>query len=109
MLTKRIIACLDVRDGRVVKGVQFVDIIDAGDPAELAARHAVKAADEIVLLDITATHEGRKDAARHRAACRSRNYSYLFASAEASRTAHGRRAGLRRRRGQSQHQLRRAR
>jgi imidazole glycerol-phosphate synthase subunit HisF len=59
MLTKRIIACLDVRDGRVVKGVQFVDIIDAGDPAELAARHAAAGADEVVLLDITATHEGR--------------------------------------------------
>ncbi len=59
MLTKRIIACLDVRDGRVVKGVQFVDIVDAGDPAELAARHAREGADEIVLLDITATHEGR--------------------------------------------------
>jgi cyclase len=60
MLTKRIIACLDVRAGRVVKGVQFVDIIDAGDPAELAARHAREGADEIVLLDITATHEGRQ-------------------------------------------------
>jgi len=59
MLTKRIIACLDVRGGRVVKGVQFVDIVDAGDPAELAARHAAGGADEIVLLDITATHEGR--------------------------------------------------
>ena len=59
MLTKRIIACLDVRAGRVVKGVQFVDIIDAGDPAELAHRHAAGGADEIVLLDITATHEGR--------------------------------------------------
>jgi cyclase len=59
VLTKRIIACLDVRDGRVVKGVQFVDIVDAGDPAELAHRHAAAGADEIVLLDITATHEGR--------------------------------------------------
>ncbi len=59
MLTKRIIACLDVKDGRVVKGVQFVAIRDAGDPAELAARHAEMGADEIVLLDITATHEGR--------------------------------------------------
>ena len=59
MLTKRIIACLDVRGGRVVKGVQFVDIVDAGDPAELAHRHARGGADEIVLLDITATHEGR--------------------------------------------------
>lgn len=59
MLTKRIIACLDVKNGRVVKGVQFVNIIDAGDPAELAVRHAESGADEIVLLDITATHEGR--------------------------------------------------
>jgi cyclase len=59
MLTKRIIACLDVRAGRVVKGIQFVDIIDAGDPAELAHRHTAAGADEIVLLDITATHEGR--------------------------------------------------
>jgi imidazole glycerol-phosphate synthase subunit HisF len=59
MLTKRIIACLDVRSGRVVKGVQFVDLVDAGDPAELARRHAADGADEIVLLDITATHEGR--------------------------------------------------
>jgi cyclase len=59
MLTKRIIACLDVRSGRVVKGVQFVDLVDAGDPAELAQRHAAAGADEIVLLDITATHEGR--------------------------------------------------
>jgi cyclase len=59
VLTKRIIACLDVRGGRVVKGVQFVDIVDAGDPAELAHRHARGGADEIVLLDITATHEGR--------------------------------------------------
>jgi len=59
MLTKRIIACLDVRDGRVVKGVRFVDLIDAGDPAELAARHAAAGADEIVFLDITATHEAR--------------------------------------------------
>ncbi|WP_158750744.1 imidazole glycerol phosphate synthase subunit HisF [Acidobacterium sp. S8] len=58
-LTKRIIACLDVNAGRVVKGVQFVDIIDAGDPAELAHRHAEAGTDEIVLLDITATHEGR--------------------------------------------------
>jgi cyclase len=60
MLTKRIIACLDVTGGRVVKGVRFVDLLDAGDPAELARRHAAAGADEIVLLDITATHEGRK-------------------------------------------------
>jgi cyclase len=60
MLTKRIIACLDVTAGRVVKGVRFVDLLDAGDPAELAHRHAAAGADEIVLLDITATHERRK-------------------------------------------------
>jgi cyclase len=59
MLTKRIIACLDVKAGRVVKGVQFINLIDAGDPAELAARHAEAGADEIVLLDITATSENR--------------------------------------------------
>lgn len=59
MLTRRIIACLDVTAGRVVKGVQFVDLIDAGDPAELAMRHAAGGADEIVFLDITATHEKR--------------------------------------------------
>ena len=60
MITKRIIACLDVHGGRVVKGVQFVDLVDAGDPATQAARHAREGADEIVLLDITATHEGRQ-------------------------------------------------
>ena len=60
MLTKRIIACLDVTAGRVVKGVRFVDLLDAGDPAELAHRHAAAGADEIVLLDITATHERRR-------------------------------------------------
>jgi len=60
MLTKRIIACLDVHGGRVVKGVQFVDLVDAGDPATQAASHAREGADEIVLLDITATHEGRQ-------------------------------------------------
>ncbi|HEX8985679.1 MAG TPA: imidazole glycerol phosphate synthase subunit HisF [Bryobacteraceae bacterium] len=60
MLTKRIIACLDCKAGRVVKGVNFVNLRDAGDPAELAHKHAESGADEIVLLDITATHEGRK-------------------------------------------------
>ena len=59
MLTKRIIACLDVADGRVVKGVQFEQLRDAGDPAELAAAHAEAGADEVVLLDVTATHENR--------------------------------------------------
>src|SRR5438067_4044607 len=59
MLTKRIIACLDIDAGRVVKGTQFLNLRDAGDPAELAAVHANGGADEIVLLDITATHEKR--------------------------------------------------
>jgi cyclase len=59
MLTKRIIACLDVDAGRVVKGTQFLDLRDAGDPAELAAAHSRAGADEIVLLDITATHQKR--------------------------------------------------
>lgn len=60
MLTKRIIACLDVDNGRVVKGVQFVNLRDAGDPAECAAVHARDGADEIVLLDITATSDKRR-------------------------------------------------
>lgn len=60
MLTKRIIPCLDVKDGRVVKGVNFVDLVDKGDPAEHARRYDEEGADEITLLDITATHEGRK-------------------------------------------------
>jgi cyclase len=59
MLTKRIIACLDVNGGRVVKGIQFTDLRDAGDPAELAKAHAASGADEIVLLDISATHQRR--------------------------------------------------
>ena len=59
MLTKRIIPCLDIRDGRVVKGVQFVNIRDAGDPVEAAVRYNEAGADELVLLDINASHEGR--------------------------------------------------
>jgi len=59
MLTKRIIACLDVNAGRVVKGVQFEQLRDAGDPAELASAHSRAGADEIVLLDISATQENR--------------------------------------------------
>jgi imidazole glycerol-phosphate synthase subunit HisF len=59
MLTKRIIACLDVDGGRVVKGVQFENLRDAGDPAELAKAHSESGADEIVLLDISAAHERR--------------------------------------------------
>ena len=60
MLTKRIIPCLDVKDGRTVKGVNFVNIRDAGDPVELGALYAGQGADELVFLDITATHEKRK-------------------------------------------------
>ncbi|MFY0686529.1 MAG: imidazole glycerol phosphate synthase subunit HisF [Cyclobacteriaceae bacterium] len=60
MLTKRIIPCLDVKAGRTVKGVNFVDLRDAGDPVELAARYAAEGADELVFLDIAATLEGRK-------------------------------------------------
>ena len=60
MLAKRIIPCLDIKDGRTVKGVNFVDLRDAGDPVELGAAYSEKGADEIVFLDITATHEKRK-------------------------------------------------
>ena len=60
MLSKRIIPCLDIDNGRVVKGINFVDIRDAGDPSELAAFYNDEGADELVFLDITATHEDRK-------------------------------------------------
>ncbi|MGG6433358.1 imidazole glycerol phosphate synthase subunit HisF [Anoxybacillus sp. D401a] len=60
MITKRIIPCLDVKDGRVVKGVQFVSLRDAGDPVELARVYDEQGADELVFLDISASHEGRK-------------------------------------------------
>src|SRR5687767_14132726 len=60
MLAKRIIACLDVKDGRTVKGTNFVGLRDAGDPVELAAKYSADGADELVFLDISATHDGRK-------------------------------------------------
>jgi len=60
MGTKRIIPCLDVKDGATVKGVNFVDFRHAGDPAEMGAEYSHQGADELVILDITATHEGRK-------------------------------------------------
>ena len=60
MLTKRIIPCLDIKDGRTVKGVNFENIRDAGDPIELGAMYAAQGADELVFLDITATNERRK-------------------------------------------------
>ena len=64
MLSKRIIACLDVRDGRVVKGIGFEHLQDAGDPAELAARYNREGIDEVVILDVTATLEARRARAR---------------------------------------------
>jgi len=60
MLAKRIIPCLDIQNGRTVKGTNFIDLRDAGDPVELGARYAAEGADELVFLDITATHEKRK-------------------------------------------------
>ncbi|WP_339738067.1 imidazole glycerol phosphate synthase subunit HisF [uncultured Sunxiuqinia sp.] len=60
MLAKRIIPCLDIKDGQTVKGVNFVNIQSVGDPVELGALYAEQGADELVFLDITATHEGRK-------------------------------------------------
>ena len=59
MLAKRIIPCLDIKEGRVVKGVSFVELRDAGDPLELAMRYNAQSADELVFLDITASHENR--------------------------------------------------
>ena len=64
MLAKRIIACLDVRDGSVVKGINFEGLRNAGDPAELARRYNVEGIDELVILDVTATIEGRRALAR---------------------------------------------
>src|SRR5204862_7059181 len=60
MLAKRVIPCLDVKDGRVVKGVRFVDLRDAGDPVEAALAYDAQGADELVFLDITASHEDRR-------------------------------------------------
>ena len=60
MLAKRIIPCLDIKDGRVVKGVNFIHLRDAGDPVEQARLYDKQGADELVFLDISATHEGRK-------------------------------------------------
>ena len=71
MLTKRVIPCLDVKDGRVVKGVNFVDLRDAGDPVELASRYDREGADEVVFLDIIATSDDRRTTIElaSRAAC----------------------------------------
>lgn len=64
MLAKRIIPCLDIKDGRTVKGINFVNLRDAGDPVELGALYSEQGADELVFLDITATHEKRKTLAQ---------------------------------------------
>ncbi len=72
MLTKRIIPCLDVKEGRVVKGVSFVNLRDAGDPVEVAVGYDREGADELCFLDITASHENRKtilDVVERTAAC----------------------------------------
>src|SRR5690554_4272549 len=60
MLAKRIIPCLDIQNGRTVKGINFLDIKEVGDPVELGAKYSAEGADELVFLDITATHEERK-------------------------------------------------
>ena len=64
MLAKRIIPCLDIKNSRTVKGVNFIDLVDAGDPVELAKYYSINGADELVFLDITATKEGRKTFAK---------------------------------------------
>ena len=79
MLCKRLIACLDVRDGRVVKGTNFVSLRDAGDPAELAARYDAEGIDEVVVLDVSATLEGRRALARTIEAAASRLFIPLTA------------------------------
>ncbi len=83
MLAKRIIPCLDLRDGRVVKGVNFVGLRDAGDPVELAQRYNEQSADEIVFLDITASSDARQTLTRRGRTRRSRSF----------RAAHRRRRG----------------
>ena len=104
MLTKRIIACLDMDGGRVVKGVQFKNLRDAGDPAECAAAHARNGADEIVLLDITATSGNRRtmlDAVRRTA----RSLFVPFTVGGGIRQTRRRRGGLRCWRRQDRDQL----
>ena len=68
MLRRRVIPCLDVADGRVVKGTRFVDLVDEGDPPELAERYAAEGADELVFLDITRGARTARHAPRHRRA-----------------------------------------
>ena len=94
MLSKRIIACLDVRDGQVVKGINFEGLRAAGDPAALARRYNAEGIDELVILDVTATLEAAPRAGRHdprasRASCSSRSRS---AAASAPRRTRPRRS-----------------
>src|SRR4051794_41287246 len=93
MLLRRVIPCLDVDKGRVVKGVEFVDIRDAGDPVELAARYQDEGADEIVFLDITASHEKRETVAALARRCADEVF-IPFTIGGGGRSAGGAQAGL---------------
>ena len=75
MLAKRVIPCMDVKDGRVVKGVNFVNLRDAGDPIELASRYDEEGADEVIFLDITATSD-RRDTTVALADVRARSFTF---------------------------------
>ena len=93
MLSKRIIACLDVRDGAVVKGVQFEGLRDAGSPRALAQRYNAEGIDELVILDVTATLEGRRALAETvRAVARSSSSRLPSAAASAAATTRRRRS-----------------
>ena len=109
MLSKRIIACLDVRDGKVVKGVNFEGLRDAGDPAALARRYNVEGIDEVVILDVTATIESAPGARAHH---RGRGARDLSAARGRRRHSNRRRCGGgdrgRRRQGQPEHRGARA-
>ena len=84
MFTKRIIPCLDVHNGRVVKGVNFVNLKDAGDPVEIAAAYDKAGADELVFLDITASSDAQKYCSRYWFAVWLKMYSFLLQSAAVS-------------------------
>ena len=109
MLSKRIIACLDVRDGSVVKGVNFEGLRNAGDPAELARRYNVEGIDELVILDVTATLEERRALARTRSPTVAPRAVHPTGGGRRHRVRGGRRRGRRGRRRQGEHQQRRGR
>ena len=92
MLSKRIIACLDVRNGQVVKGVHFEGLRNAGDPAELAARYNDEGIDEVVILDVTATLEGRRALADTVGAVARRIFIPLTVGGASDRRRRGRRS-----------------